>query len=524
MPQTKSIVGDKAREKIIKGMDYLVNAVRETLGPFSRDTVLEKGNKVTNDGFNTSRAVAPSIKDEFERRGALLVDEVATRTNDQVGDATTTSEILTQEIVKELDAYLSHEGSFAAKMKPAELIQKLKDEKDLVLKKLEEKSKKIESEEELINSARISIEDEELAQLVGKAQWQIGENGFILAEETAEYKSSIERVKGIKIDNGFGTSALINNQEKNTLESDDCYTILTNHTLLGGELLEKTHSDGRVERGALVGLIRQLISLGKKKIIIIARAFSSEAIRVCLEACQNGVKDGIMIIPINAPFTNQREVMLDLQAVLGGTYIDSEEKKLELVGIDDVGFASKLIARRYDAIIAGTDDVLAQSRVSNRVLELEKKLKGSLSEFEKKMIQSRIAQLTNGFAILKVGAETDAERKRKKDKCDDGVNAVRLALQGGTVKGAGLAFKEIADELTEGSLLKRPLVSIYNQIMSGATKDYQIPDWCRDPLLVLRAALINAVSVAGTIANVGCIVVSKDPHQCNCKEEENAND
>ena len=504
----KSIIGIQARNKAIKGMEYLAGKdgiVRNSLGPSGMNGWYDKGGiQTTNDGFTLSKEYCEGIKDEFERAGARMIHHASSKTNDQVGDATTTSEVLSYEVILEAVKYLPQEGLVASKKKPSEIVQQINKEKEFVIVELEKGVKQIESEEELINSAKVSVEDDELADLIGKAQWKIGKDGMIIAEETAEYKSDIEYVKGIKFDNGYGTSMVINNPEKGTLEVKDAQVIMTNNVI---QTLQP-----------LLSIMNELSASGKKDLIIIGRAFSEKAIG----ECKANFDVGFRVYPINAPYTNQKEIMLDLEAVLGGKYIDSEGgMKLEDINMDCVGFASKIIAKRFDAVIAGTDDEgiigeLQKERVKNRLADLKKSLKGSVSEFEKKMTQARISQLQNGFAILKVGAETDVDRQRKKDKCDDAVNAVRLAYQGGTVKGAGLAFKEIADKMDNDSLLKRPLMSIYNQIILSSPAGFTVPDWCRDPYLVLKAALTNACSVAGTFASVNGIVCTTNQHNCQC--------
>jgi chaperonin GroEL len=412
-----------------------------------------------------------------------------------VGDATTSSVALAQSILKEALRFLPTETSFGSKKSPVEVKNIINKEKDDVIEKLSKLVKNIESEEELINSARVSVEDEELAQLIGKAQWELGPDGMIIAEETPELESSIQKIKGVRIDNGFGTSVIMNNLEKQTLEADNCSIILTNHILDNFKGLEP--------------VINQLINANRKDIVIVARAFSSEAIKLCLD----NIKNGLRIYPINAPFTNQGEMMRDLAAVTGTRYIDTEEALLEDLNITDIGMVSKIIARRYDAIIAGLDNKETIERVEARVNRLKEELKGEVSEFAKKALESRISQLTNGFAILKVGATSDIDRKYKKDKADDAVNAVRLALKGGTVKGAGLAFKDIAEEMPDTSLLKRPLQVINQLIMQSAPEGFIVEEWVRDPFLVLKAALTNACSVAGTFATTGIIITSENPKQ-----------
>lgn len=493
-----SIIGTKARDKALKGANYIADAVKSTIGPFGQNALIEKGNRITNDGVTISRELCGAIEDEFERRGATVLHEASSKTNDQVGDATSTSEALAQAIIKEAIRFLPSEGTFVGKKTPAEVSKLISSGKDEVVESLSKQIMEVTDEQSLINSAKVSVEDDELAQLIGSAQWKLGKEGMIIAEETAELNSSIQNIKGVRIDNGFGTSVVINNQEKQQLEVENLSVILTNHTLQ--------------DLNPLKSVIDQLVKAQKRDIAVIARGFSADCIKVCLENFKNGVR----FYPINAPYTDQKEVMKDLAAVLGATYIDTEEGSLEDMNISDVGFASKIIARRFDAIITGQDDNLTKERVQKRIQETEKALIGSVSDFEKKQLESRLSQLKNGFALLKVGATSEAERKYKKDKADDAVNAVRLALKGGTVKGGGLAFKEISEQLPDGHILKRPLTVIYDQIISSAPEGFIIEDWVRDPFLVLKAALENACSVASILATTNIVIASSNPVTCGC--------
>ena len=494
----KSIIGIEARDKVIAGANYVADAVKSTLGPFGLNTLTEKRNTITNDGFTTSREICTTLPCEFERRGAILMHEAASKTNDQVGDATSTSMVLAQAILKEAVRYLPQVGSFGAKKTPAELVKTLKEEKAIVLEKLSDMVTPITSREELIRSALVSVEDEELAEMIGGMQWDLGEYGYILCEESPDRNTTIERVQGVRIDNGFGTSVMINNPEKGTLEVTDARIILTNYTFSGG-LQPVAH------------LIDQLVSQGHRKIVIMARAFSSDVIRLCVENIQKGVE----IYPINAPYEHQGEVFKDIQSVVGGTYVDQESGRLEDMTLDDVGYVERLVARRYDAIIMGTQN--PETRVGRLIEELQ----GEPSVFYQKNLQKRISQLTNGFAVLKVGSETDVDRKRRKDKCDDVVNAVRLALQGGTIRGGGLALKQISEMLPESCILKRPLNAIHSQIINSAPEGFVIEDWVRDPYLVIKASLENAVSVASNLATVNAVVVEKDKkyEKSNATEE-----
>lgn len=496
-----SITNIEARNKAIKGMSYVAEAIKSTIGPHGLNFLLEKQNKITNDGYNISSELCPTIKDEFERRGALVAHEASARTNEEVGDATSTAWALTDAIVKEAIRYLPSEKMLKAQKTPAEIIKMIKNSKEEVIKELEKMAVPITDKETLIKSALVSVEDEDMAKLLGETQWELGPEGIIIAEEVNEPFSSVDLVKGIRFDNGWGTSYVVNNPEKQTLELNDVSILMTNYTIGIEELalLQKAVFD-------------QLQSQGGIKIALIARAFTSEAIKMCMES----MKTKFNVYPINAPYTDQNQVFKDMETIVGGRYIDNEESRLEDIYISDVGFAKRFVARRFDTVITGEDNEQTKQRIEKRVEVLKEKIKGEQSPFMKKMLEERVAQLTNGFAILKVGSISLTNRKRLKDKADDAVNAIRYALKYGTVKGGGLAFKEISDKMEEGNILKRPLLCIYNQIMSSAPEDFVIEDWVRDPMWVLKTALENAAEFASTFSSVNGIITSENPKQCYC--------
>lgn len=497
-----SIVGIEARNKVINGAKYLSEAVKSTLGPFGTNALLEKGNRPTNDGFTISAELAGTLQDEFERRGALALHEASSKTNDEVGDATSSAQALAQSIIDESVRFLPKEGSVMSKKKPSEVLKMIEESKNNVIEKLKETKSPVLSEEELIASARVSVEDEELAQLIGSTQWKIGKDGFILVEEVIDNKCSVELVKGIRIDNGFGAPIMLTNERDQSLELVEVSVLLTNYVIGEAEL-----------KGLNDHVFKPLATQKKNAIAVIARAFTPEAIQLCMQSA----KEGFNIFPINAPYVYQGEIMRDLAAITGATYFDNEESRLEDMRIEHIGFASKIAARRFDAIITGIQDdtgILASEAVTKRIAQLDERLQGQLSDFERKMVQTRIAQFQGGFAILKVGADTVFERKYKKDKADDAVNSVRLALQEGTVKGGGLAFKEISDKLPEDDILKRPLLSIYNQIMDSAPEGFVIEDWVRDPYLALVSALTNACSVAGQFGTINTVITTRDKKEC----------
>lgn len=478
------ITGKEARDKVITGANKLADTVGSTIGPFGTNVLLEKGLRITNDGIKIAQEI--TLDDEIEDLGARKLKEAAAKSNDQVGDGSTTIVVLAQAILKQTNSLLGKAGSIGSKMSTADFLRKLKAEYKEVIEKLAELSTPITTEEELIKSAIVSVEDEELGRIIGSAQWDLGVDGYLLAEEGAETNTTVEKIHGVRIDNGLGATQMFNNLEKQMLEVDEVPVILTDHTI---QTIQQ-----------LSGILDSVLKTRKtRKIALIARGFTEEAI----QDIGLNLKNGIEIYPINAPFTDSREVMKDLAAVLGAKFVDKDLYDLEDMQLSDVGFAAKIRARRFDAIITGNEPV------ESRVEELKEALDGNLSDFEKKQLQTRIAQLENGFAIVKVGAESDTERKRLFDKVEDAVNAVRAALQEGTVPGAGVAFKTIAESLPEDYILKRPLQAIYEQIMANAPEDFVVEDWVRDPAKVLRIALEQAVSVAGDLATVHGVVATK---------------
>ncbi len=500
-----NLIGLPARDSALKGVSDLSKAISSTIGPFGQNFLIDKeGGKSTNDGKIIADSFVPSIKNEFERQGARLALEATSKTNDQVGDATSTATALTGAIVKESLRYLPNENTIKAKKTPAEIKQMISTSKDFVINELESSSIPVSSKEDLIKSALVSVEDEGLAQLLGETQWELGPEGVIIAEEVNENKSSIERVKGVRLDNGFGTSMAINNQAKSSLELQDIPIFLTNYTIDSRELQLLDEQ-----------IFKPLVNQKKLGLVLVARAFTPNAIKFCMES----LRTGFAVFPVNAPYVNQTQIMEDIACVVGGRHVDIEGSRIEDVDVSDVGFAKRFMARLFDGIVTGEDNEQSKERTQKRVEDLKLKLQGSQSDFDKKMIESRIAQLSNGFAILKVGSDTVVNRRRLKDKADDGVNAVRLALKGGTVKGGGLAFKEVSEKMEDGNILKRPLNCIYDQIISSAPEGFVIEDYVRDPYLVLVSALTNACDVASVLCNVNGAITEKNPREKKDEEE-----
>lgn len=493
MSYKKTIIakGDHARAALMKGADTLAECVKSTLGPFGQNFFLEDKDVVTNDGVTVARAI--KLDDEIENRGAKALREVAVSTVDEVGDGTTTSVTLAQAILKEASKYLGDpEKQRLAKRSPISIKKQIDEEVQHVTKALQEMAEPINTKEELIASALVSVEDEDLAEKIGGMQWELGKDGVIIVETATEPVTTIEKVNGFRIENSIGTSLIINNQEKQSLELEDVNVILTNYTINNIKPIEP--------------LLNDLIKTGAKRVALVAKGFSSTAVQQCLANIEGG---GLGIYPINAPFVNQVEILKDLASVIGATFIHEEERLLEDVLVTDVGFAKRIKASRKNSVFTGKDDEATRERIAKRAQQLKEKLTGEVSAFDRGALQQRVAQLENGFALLRVGSTSELERGYKKDKADDAVNAVRVALQEGVVPGAGLAFKQIAETLPDTYILKTPLQAINKHIMQSAPEGFVIESWVKDPVKVLRVALEKACSVAGTLATAGGVAVQE---------------
>lgn len=489
--------GKEAREALMRGVDALADPVKLTLGPSGYNAVLgPKGGQITrntNDGITIAREL--ECEDEIENLGLKTALEACSLTNELVGDGTTTSITLLQAFLKSLSKFIGTGAVVGNRKSVSEIRALMKEELAGIVEKLKKMAKPVTTREELIQVAKIAVEDETLAELIGGTQWDLGKDGTIIPEISNDRQDSIERVNGIRVDNGFGSSLVMNNLEKQTLETEDVYIILTNYTIKSLEELAGKN-DG--------GVLGQLVKAGRKRVAIVARAFTSQAI----QELQMNLKQGNEFFPINAPYTNQNEVMKDLAAALGATYINDEDRRLEDIQLSDVGFAKSIVAGRWDAIFTAVKDEEGNARVASRVAELEQQLSGTLSVFERKMVEDRVAQLENGFAVMKVTGSTLIERNYKKDKVDDCVNAVKAALQEGTVPGGGLALKAISEALPKDSVFKEAILTPYLQIQENAGT-LEIGDDVRDPVKVTRIALEKAVSVATQLATAGVAVAEK---------------
>ncbi len=501
----KILLGVKARNKQIEGADFLADALQVTLGPFGQNWSIEKGDKITNDGRNI--AVEMEHPDEIAHRGLNHLRKASIQTEQEVKDASTSTVVLGRAILKEAVKNLPSETVVVGKMTTAQVIKQIEKERLEVTEKLDAMAQPITSLDQLIEVANVSTENEELAKLIATAQWELGKDGILIAEEHIGKDCKVEVVRGLLLDNGLANTQVITNQEKQALEVSDCRVILTNNTV--------------EDLKPLAFLISNLAKSGVNCIVLMARAFTPDAIKQCMKYTESG----FAIFPVNAPYVDQVEIMKDLQAVHGGNFINIESKSLSDIEESDVGFAENIVVERYRSTFVGLNNEETKSRVEQRIAELRERLKGNVSDFDKENLEKRIAQLSTGFAVIKIGAATELTRKRLKDKADDAVGTVRIALEEGVVKGGGLALKEIAETLDDSYILKGPIQVINKQIMSTAPKDFIIEDWVKDPVKTIKVALKYACEAASNIATIGgAIATAHDKpryvQEANTPEEE----
>lgn len=491
------MTGDSALIEVFKGADKVADAVKRTLGVYGRNFAAGiRGGaiEISNDGVTLAKYMVGSGDNEFEDIGISAIVEAATKTNDVAGDGTTSSVVITQAL---LDLFRPTEGVVNSKKNPIAIMRQINREAALVVEALDNMKEDIASREQLIEVARVSVEDEKLAELIGGAQWDVTSFGTVLAEDHNEPTDSVEFINGIKFDNGFGTSRVINNQEKQQLELADVHVIMTNIVFNTGAAIVKLNP-----------LFEELSRIGTKGVVLIGRAFDETAIAVCRQNMEAFIAKtgGLMLYPVNAPYTDQTEIMQDMAAALGGTFIEASERKIQNIVVGDVGMASKVVARRFEAVIAGKkkgEDEAIDAAIAKRVEEINEKLKGEVTPFERRSLESRRAQMTTGTALIKVGAETEQERKYKKAKVDDAVNAVKAAIQEGVVPGAGQALKLAAEVLPHDALISSALMAPYYQIQAlSPDGNFEIEPWVKDPLKVVRVGFQKAVSIAGSLGTL----------------------
>ncbi|MDP2930529.1 MAG: chaperonin GroEL [bacterium] len=514
---------EAARKKLKAGVDKLADVVKTTLGPKGRNVVLDKGYGVpilTNDGVTVAKEV--ELEDRVENLGAEIVKEVAEKTNEIAGDGTTTAVILAQAIV---NAGLKN---VAAGADPLALRRGIEKAKDKVVSSLKKMAKPISGKIEISQVATISAGDKEIGDLIAEVMTEVGKDGVVTVEESQKLGLEKEIVKGLQFDKGYVSSYMVTNVERMVAEFDDPYILVTDKKI--SSLQE------------ILPVMEKIAQTGKKDLVIIAEEIEGEALATMVV---NKLRGAFNTLAIKAPgFGDRKKEMLQDVAVVCGGQMVSEELGLKLESIDlkMLGSARKVVANKDNTtIIEGKGK---KEDIDARINQIKNELKIVTSSFDKEKLQERLAKLSGGVAVIKVGAATEVEQKARFHKTEDAVNATRAAIEEGIVPGGGVALlrclpalddlKLEGDEKTGVEILKKSLEAPIRQIAQNAGVDgavvaeevkkrpvsvgfdadkMEYKDMVEagiiDPTKVVRIALENAVSAAAMLLTTEAVIAEK---------------
>lgn len=418
----------KAREALKRGIDKAANAVKITIGPRGRNVAIEKsfgGPMITNDGVSIAKEI--TLKDKFENMGAEIVKEVATKTNDVAGDGTTTATILTQAIVTE---GMRHTALGVNAMAVRAGIEKAAED---VVKELHTLAKPIKSKEEIRQVASISAESAELGRLIADTIDKVGTNGVVTVEESQSLELDSEVVEGLEFEKGYVSAYMITNAERMEAEYKDAPILLTDKKI--SSIKE------------ILPLLEKLAQSGTKELVIIADDVDGEALATFIV---NKLRGGFSVLAVKAPGYGDRkkEQLADIAVTVGAQVISEElGVKLENAELNMLGRARKVVAKKDSTVIVGGKGKKAD--IAQRIAELKKQIESTDSKFDREKLEERLAKLSGGVAVLRVGAATETEMKYLKLKIEDAVNATKAAIAEGVVAGGGSALVKIAGKLEE---------------------------------------------------------------------------
>ena len=510
------------RERMLRGVDILANAVKVTLGPKGRNVILDKSfgaPRITKDGVTVAKEI--ELQDKFENMGAQMVREVASKTNDVAGDGTTTATVLAQTIVKEGAKYV------ASGMNPMDLKRGVDLAVNEVVKDLRSRSKKIASSEEIAQVGTISANgDRSIGQMIAEAMKKVGNEGVITVEEARSLETELEVVEGMQFDRGYLSPYFVTNPDKMVAELEDPYILIHEKKL-----------------SSLQGMLPVLESVvqSSRPLLIIAEDVEGEALATLVV---NKLRGGLKVAAVKAPgFGDRRKAMLEDLAIVTGGQVVSEDIgiKLENVKLDMLGTAKRVrISKDETTIIDGAG---AKEAIQARVAQIKGEIEETTSDYDREKLQERLAKLAGGVAVIRVGGATEVEVKEKKDRVDDALNATRAAVEEGIVPGGGVALlraKAAAETLQSDNseiragirivlrALEAPLRQIaensgvegsivvgkvlegndYSFGFDAQTEEYKdlVKSGIIDPTKVVRTALQDAASVAGLLITTEAMV------------------
>jgi chaperonin GroEL len=420
------IFSEDARHQLSKGMEILATAVATTLGPKGRNVALDKkfgSPTVTHDGVTVAKEI--ELQDPFENMGAQLLKEAATKTNDIAGDGTTTSTVLAHSIVVE------GMKSLSAGYNPMLLKRGIEAATKVVAEKINEQSIELTTKAEIANVASISAQDRTIGELIAEVMDKVGKDGVITVEESKGLEFETEYVEGMQFDRGYISSYFVTDVEHMEASIEEPYLLI---------------HDKKISAAAdIVPILEKLVQIGKRELVIIAEDVDGEALATLV---LNKLRGMLNVVAVKAPgFGDRRKAMLQDMAILTNAQMISEEtgRKLETTTIEDLGRCEKIVVSKDDTTIIGGKGDPAQ--IKGRIEQIRVETDKSTSDYDKEKLQERLAKLTGGVAIIRVGAATETELKEKKHRVEDALSATRAAVEEGIVPGGGVALINAVPEL-----------------------------------------------------------------------------
>ncbi|GEO37477.1 chaperonin GroEL [Skermanella aerolata] len=514
-----------ARDKFLRGVDILANSVKVTLGPKGRNVLIDKGYgapRITKDGVTVAKEI--ELSDRFENLGAQLLRQVATKTNDLAGDGTTTATVLAQAIVRE------GSKAVAAGLNPLDLKRGIDRAVAAVIENINARSKKISTNEEIVQVGTISANGDTLiGDIIARAVAKVGNDGVITVEEAKSLETELDVVEGLQFDRGYLSAYFVTNAEKMVVELENPYILLHEKKLSGLQ--------------TILPLLEAVVQSGRP-LLIVAEDIEGEALATLVV---NKLRGGLKVAAVKAPgFGERRKAILEDIAILTNGQVIAEDLgiKLETVTLDSLGSARKvIISKENTTIVDGAGDAEA---IAGRIARIKAQIEEATSDYETEKLQERLAKMTGGVAIIRVGGATEVEVKERKDRVDDAVHATRAAIQEGIVPGGGVtllyATRAIdaivpvnADERVGIDIVRRALRApvwqiaensgadgsvVVGKLLDSESIDYgydaqkgEFTDLLKagiiDPTKVVRIALQDAASIAGLMITTEALVVEK---------------
>jgi chaperonin GroEL len=526
LKMAKAILFDeKARAKILKGVNKLANAVKVTLGPKGRAVILDKGYgapTITRDGVTIAKEI--ELEDKFENLGAELIKEVASKTNDTAGDGTTTATLLAQILISE------GLKNVAAGVDPIGMQKGMEKAINLVLEELKKISKPVSGKEDYAHVATISARDEEIGKLIAEVIEKVGKDGVVTVEEGQTIGINYELAEGMQFDRGYISPYMITNPEKMEAILEDPLILITD------KKISAIHD--------LVPLLEKIVQGGRRPVLIIAEDIEGEALATLIV---NKLKGILLTVGVKAPaFGDRRKEILQDIAILTGGQVISEELglKLENADLHQLGEARKVIVTKDTTTIVGGKG--RKEEIEKRIAQIKKQIETTTSDYDREKLQERLAKLAGGVAVIKVGAATEVQQKELQHRVEDAVSATKAAIEEGIVPGGGVALirtlpalEKLIEELSKedipqyigASIVKKAVEAPLRQIAYNAGVDPSVviekvkenkdgfgfnaanlkyEDLMKagiiDPTKVTRSALQNAGSVASLLLITQCVV------------------